>query len=455
MKVLYVVYDRPEHLMGPTVNATRLLPRLRAAGVDATALVLHTGSHAPVVETLKDSGVPVHVEPRRRYVRQQIRWYLDRVPRFAPDVFVPNLSVAGWCASRYLRPAGIPTVAAYRREDAFYEAMLDRFVFGDRRDAVSGVMAVSRGVHERIERRLGHPDPTGNGAAETSRTRSAWIPSGVPVPPKPTSRRDPFTLLALGRLERYAKRIDRVVDAMIAVIRRYPRVRARIVGDGSCEAEVRERIEGSGVAASFDVVGRVGPDRLDAAITGASVIIQLSELEGTPAALMDAMAAGVVPIARHCSGGVDDLIDDDVQGRLLPGNIDGAAERDAVTAAVGQYLDRPELWQRHAAAARRRVVDTFSVDEMTRRWVRLLDEVSAAEPDRDAVTRRVAQPWTIPLPPRNPAFAHEDRRRKWMKRLMATRSVVAFDAGAGQSSRAGQSSQMGQSSQSDRAGQAA
>lgn len=407
MRILYVAYDRPHRVMGPTVNAQRLLPALASAGIEPSVLLLHGGAGAPAADHFRDHGVPVHVARRCRYVRQQIRWFVETVRAARPDVFVPNLSVAGWSASRYIRPAGIPTIAAHRREDPFYESMLDRFVFGDPRDAVSGVVSVSRSVHRRIE------------SAGGSRTSAAWIPSGVPMPADATADRRPFTMLALGRLEGHAKRIGAVVDTMIEVVRRHPATRARIVGDGTAREDLERRVGSAGLTSAFEFVGHVVPGDIPRAVAGTSVILQLSDREGTPGALMDAMAAGVVPVARRCSDGVAELVRDGVDGTLIEPTDDIGQERSLAVDAIERCINAPDRWHAHSTACREQIRAQYSIDSMVDRWIDFLETVrrGAERPGR------VRRPWTIPLPPRNEAFDGEDRRRRWYKRVMNGRRI--------------------------------
>ncbi|MGB5831971.1 MAG: glycosyltransferase, partial [Thiohalocapsa sp.] len=150
MKIAVLAYDWPGYRGGPIVNARRLLPELHRRGHTVHALLLYQGAGAPSAEVLRSEGVVVDTAPFGRWTEDRIDWLLACLARIQPDVFVPNLSVAGWFAARWARETGIPTVAAYRSDDAFYAAMVETFVLGEPRWAVSGLVCVNQAACERV-----------------------------------------------------------------------------------------------------------------------------------------------------------------------------------------------------------------------------------------------------------------------------------------------------------------
>ena len=120
MKICFFTYDKPGEHAGPVVNLRRLLPRLKEQGADASCLVIHRGSSSPCSSYLREQGVECHVLRWKNVTRHHIGWIFDRLERIQPDVFVPNASVPACYAARWARDAGIPTVAAFRGDNAFY-----------------------------------------------------------------------------------------------------------------------------------------------------------------------------------------------------------------------------------------------------------------------------------------------------------------------------------------------
>jgi glycosyltransferase involved in cell wall biosynthesis len=99
------------------------------------------------------------------------------------------------------------------------------------------------------------------------------------------------------------------------------------------------------------------------------VFVLSSRHEGTPNALLEAMAHGLVCIATDCSPGVGEALRDGVDGILVPP--DDAA---ALAAALERIFDDPELRWRLAAAAHAAAVaraQSYDLDV----WERVLGTV--------------------------------------------------------------------------------
>jgi glycosyltransferase involved in cell wall biosynthesis len=153
------------------------------------------------------------------------------------------------------------------------------------------------------------------------------------------------------------------------VAQRCPATVFLIVGDG----ELRPELEA--MAAAWDLTGRVrflGWRRDLATIYGASdVFVISSRNEGTPVALIEAMAAGVASVSTDV-GGVRDVIRRPDEGLLVP-----AGAPSALADAVYLLLDSPDQRQQMAGWGRQSVLARFNLD-------RLLTDV--AELYRDLVS---------------------------------------------------------------------
>jgi glycosyltransferase involved in cell wall biosynthesis len=88
------------------------------------------------------------------------------------------------------------------------------------------------------------------------------------------------------------------------------------------------------------------------------VVVNSSRNEGTPVALIEAMAAGR-PVVATAVGGTADLLGDGERGLLVP-----AASPSALAEAILRTLAHPEESARRAAAARDYVLAHHSVDRL-------------------------------------------------------------------------------------------
>jgi glycosyltransferase involved in cell wall biosynthesis len=96
-----------------------------------------------------------------------------------------------------------------------------------------------------------------------------------------------------------------------------------------------------------------------ATIYGASdVFLLTSRNEGTPVALIEAMASGIPGVSTDVGGVKDVIVSTDVGARV------GEHDAAALAAPVVRYLANPALRRESGARARAAVVDRFSLDRL-------------------------------------------------------------------------------------------
>jgi glycosyltransferase involved in cell wall biosynthesis len=163
---------------------------------------------------------------------------------------------------------------------------------------------------------------------------------------------------AVGRLER-EKRYDLLLEAIAPLMRTFPHLRLAIVGDG----RLAGALAASAGALSIGDRTRFLGQRQDVAdlYQAFDLFVQSSEYEGTPNAVLEAMAMEV-PIVATDVGGTRELAAPDVHARIVP-RYDVPALRNAIQGA----LTDPGGARQRAVAARRRVETDLSFDARTRR----------------------------------------------------------------------------------------
>ncbi|HEX7778176.1 MAG TPA: glycosyltransferase, partial [Vicinamibacterales bacterium] len=134
---------------------------------------------------------------------------------------------------------------------------------------------------------------------------------------------------AVGRLERQ-KRFDLLLEAFAPLSRSRPDLRLAIVGDGSLRSDLTAKAAALGLGRTCLLLGH----RLDVADLhhAFDCFVQSSEYEGTPNAVLEAMAMRT-PIVATDVGGTRELATDGVHGILVaPGDVPG------LSAAIRQVL---------------------------------------------------------------------------------------------------------------------
>jgi len=176
--------------------------------------------------------------------------------------------------------------------------------------------------------------------------RSRFLPNGVDTErfiPGPERIGAGAVVGTVGRLDP-VKDQSTLIDALVLLHRRVAAVRLIIVGDGPCLRALRQRAEQRGVGHLCSIVSRTDVLPLLQQMT---VFVLPSLAEGTPGAVLEAMACGL-PVVASRVGGVPELIADGISGTLVdPGNAQAMAR------AIERYIRSPSLARQHAWAARR------------------------------------------------------------------------------------------------------
>jgi len=171
---------------------------------------------------------------------------------------------------------------------------------------------------------------------------------------------------AVGRLERQ-KRFDLLLEAFAAVRSSRPDLRLVIVGDGSLRGDLEAHAARLGIAEACRFLGH----RLDIADlhNAFDLFVQSSEYEGTPNAVLEAMAMET-PIVATDVGGTSELALAEIHGLIVP-----CRDVAALAAAIGSALNDPDAARARARAARARVEGDLSFAERTRRLEAIYDEL--------------------------------------------------------------------------------
>ena len=169
---------------------------------------------------------------------------------------------------------------------------------------------------------------------------------------------------AVGRLEQQ-KRFDLLIDAVAALAPRWPRLRLVIAGDGSLRGSLQAQIERLGLSGICRLLGhRTDITELHHAF---DLFVQSSEYEGTPNAVLEAMAMET-PLVATDAGGTREIAWPDVHGLIVPiQDVTGLQD------AIERMLQDPDQARSRAAAARERVETELSFETRTRRLEAVYD----------------------------------------------------------------------------------
>ena len=171
----------------------------------------------------------------------------------------------------------------------------------------------------------------------------------------------------VGRLEP-VKRFDVLLEAVARLRNDTRAFKLFVVGDGSLRGTLEELARNLGVSATF-LGHRTDVVRLHHAF---DLFVQSSDSEGTPNAVLEAMALET-PIVATDAGGTSGIVTQDVHGLIVP-----CGDPDALAAAIARTASDRGAATARALCARSRIEGELSFDERTRRLERVYEELAAA-----------------------------------------------------------------------------
>ena len=372
MRVSFTTFDAPDFVGGPNSWLRRVVPFLQQAGwlVDVFFVIERGPPEAcPCYRALTDLGVRCKAIPSSATAFAQVRSLLQELAESPPSVFVVNLSGIGYLATRWVTRAGIPTIGIMHSDDAFYRKIFADFVVGPAGNCVSDLVCVSEYLAQEA-------------AAANTATSMHLIPYGVRIPePTASGPTGTLRLIYVGRLVEEQKQILSVTRALCRVVREVPGTEAIIYGNGPDRERVKRCLEDEHAGERVWLGGQIDNADIQKVMLEADILVLLSDYEGLPIALLEAMACGLVPVCLRIRSGVGQLIEQGKSGFL----VDDRGE-DFVATIRALAID-PELRSRVAGAARETIVAQYSEELNARRWKDLLSDRSRQAPQPEATQR--------------------------------------------------------------------
>lgn len=183
------------------------------------------------------------------------------------------------------------------------------------------------------------------------------------------NERDPV-ITACGRLD-HNKGFDVLLDAFSIVHRNRPEYTLRIFGEGESREELTVQAKRLRLSSFVELPGS-DPEAI-LPIAHSSVFVLSSRSEGMPNALIEAMAAGVPCVATRCDMGPEELIEDGVNGLLVP--VDDAQ---SMAEAILRILRGPELSGSLSANALQ-IRQTNDLSAIAAQWLQLFEDLLSCD----------------------------------------------------------------------------
>ena len=151
---------------------------------------------------------------------------------------------------------------------------------------------------------------------------------------------------------------DDLFAAAPELVRRCPRIKFLLLGDGPWRLRFETRARAAGLAGHFVFTGLVPPAEVPGLVGVMDALIHLSRREGLARALPQALAAARPVIAWDCDGAREVCLDGQTGFLLRPGDLTGLTNR------LLQLADDPGLRTQLGLRGRALVRDNFTIDKM-------------------------------------------------------------------------------------------
>jgi glycosyltransferase involved in cell wall biosynthesis len=193
---------------------------------------------------------------------------------------------------------------------------------------------------------------------QNCRKDASVIPNALRSLPPISDDRQPL-IIAVGRLSR-EKGFDLLLRAFAKVAPQCRDWSVVIVGEGP------ERVNLLRLCAELMLTDRVRfvgeVSEVEAWMACAGLVVQPSRFEGFPNVVLESMGMGAPVISSDCSSGPSDLIEDGVNGRLVP-----VDDVDALAQVMAELMSQPEV-RRRLGREGSKVRLRFSQDLIMAQW---------------------------------------------------------------------------------------
>jgi glycosyltransferase involved in cell wall biosynthesis len=211
----------------------------------------------------------------------------------------------------------------------------------------------------------------------------------------------PFRVAFSGRIVEEQKRFSLVLAAMAQACRRDSRIECWVLGDGCALASSQQWVIEQKLGDRIHFLGRLETFTVQTKLAQCQALLLMSDYEGLPVALLEAMAIGVVPIVRTIPSGIPELVKNNETGLL----VDDTPEQAAT--AIIHLANHPDIWSQCSKAAKLLVAQNYSEEVCYQRWLKVIIELC----NRSKIQYPIPIPSKILLPPLHPALAGRDRRK--------------------------------------------
>ena len=208
----------------------------------------------------------------------------------------------------------------------------------------------------------------------SAKSRIEHIPYGVRFSPaRAAIARDvsqPLRIIYVGRIIETQKRVSRLVELVKTLSARGEKFEFTLIGSGPELQSSRDALK---IFPNVRFLGDLPNVEISGRLRESDVFVLLSDFEGLPLSLLEAMGEGVVPVVSDLESGVRQVVTSETGVRVPVGDVPAAVD------AIGALARDPARLARLANAASEFVRRQYSAATMAEGYLKLVDELAKRE----------------------------------------------------------------------------
>ena len=336
-----------------------------------TSVVTQPGPDQTLMKVLESGGVDVRAGLWRPHhlPEERARLLAEWVRKRDVDVYVISTSPdVGWLALPLLEPDIVTISVAHNDNNAYYDPLRHYHPFIDTAVAVSA----------EIQRKLV--------AGGTPSERVRQIPYGVePLSEseiedrciRPRDSVQPLKIVYVGRVVQEQKRVLEFVPLAANLKSRGVAFQLHIIGDGDEREQLSRTFAASDAAECIKFWGWQTTEVVKDLLRRMDVFLLMSDYEGLPVALLEAMGHGLAPVVSRTASGNAQLVTNEENGYLVDvGDIEGFTNR------LERLASSPSILRKIQRAAWETSLE-YDASTMVDRYLQCFEDAGAAGFSRD------------------------------------------------------------------------
>lgn len=174
-----------------------------------------------------------------------------------------------------------------------------------------------------------------------------------------------YTVCTAGRLENQ-KNFKLLIESFTQAFASNSKTILQIYGEGNRKGELQDFIAEKGMTGRIMLMGRT--NNIKEVYRKSDLFVLSSDFEGMPNALLEAMACGLPCVSTDCPTGPSDLIDNEVNGLLVP-----VRDSQQLSRAISYLYEHPERAREMGVKAKESIRQKCQADNIALKMIEICE----------------------------------------------------------------------------------